>query len=584
MRIALTFAARGTGPAEDLEADTTATVELFAGALAKLGHDVERIDITGSPARVIARLEATPPDLVVNLAEGARGRTRDALFPAIFEELNLPCVGPDTATLCLFAEKLAKGASLEDTMRALVKSACKRFGLAERPDAPRRPKKALRVGLTFNMKREAGDDEAEFDSPKTIAAIAAAIESYGHIVVPLEADADLPMSLAGAHPDVVFNVAEGRRGRGREAQVPALCEMLGIPYTGSDPTTLAICLDKSLAKQILRAAGIDTANWQLLSTGREKLRTFRYPVIVKPNAEGTSKGITGASVVTDEAGVRAAARVLIDRYGQPALVEEYIRGREFTVGLLGDRRPRVLPIMEVIFVNPPDPPCLRLRREAVGHAARPLRVPGEPHARRAAPRREGRSRHVHRARLPGRGAHRPPHGGRRHTLRDRGQPAPRARPQFLGSLRHRECTRAWITTPSSGRSWPARSSGRSRAARRPRPRRPAPARAPRAPSPHPHRPPAPRRCHPRPTSPQRRLHRCCPRPSRDDRDEDKDQARDPSPNRARGKVEVQIQSACRRAGARPPACVRAHLHARLHARRHAPHRGSHEGRGAPSHP
>ena len=356
MRIALTFSARGTGPAEDPDADTTATVELFAAAFAKLGHDVERIDITGSPARVIARLEATPPDLVVNLAEGARGRTRDALFPAIFEELGLPCVGADTATLCLFAEKLAKGASLEETLRALVKAACKRFGLTEKSDAARRPKKALRVGLTFNMKREAGDDEAEFDSPKTIAAISAAIESYGHIVVPLEADADLPMSLAGAHPDVVFNVAEGRRGRGREAQVPALCEMLGIPYTGSDPTTLAICLDKSLAKQILRAADIDTANWQLLTTGKEKLRPFRFPVIVKPNAEGTSKGITGASVVTDEAGIRAAARVLIDRYGQPALVEEYIRGREFTVGLLGDKRPRVLPIMEVLFVNPTEHP------------------------------------------------------------------------------------------------------------------------------------------------------------------------------------------------------------------------------------
>ncbi|MFO0593417.1 MAG: ATP-grasp domain-containing protein [Polyangiaceae bacterium] len=356
MRIALTFSARGPSPADDDTTDTTATVEMFASAFAKLGHEVDRIDVTGSPARVIARLEAMAPDLIVNLAEAARSRPRDALFPAIFEELGIPCVGDDTWTLCLFAEKLAKGASLEDTLRSLIKASCKRFNIAEKPDAPRRPKKALRVGLVFNMKREAGDDEAEFDSPRTIQAIHQAIESFGHTVVPLEADADLPMSLAGAHPDIVFNVAEGRRGRGREAQVPALCEMLGIPYTASDPTTLAICLDKSLAKQILRAAEIDTAAWQLLTTGREKLRPMRYPVIVKPNAEGTSKGITGASVVHDEAGIRAAARDLIDRYGQPALVEEYIRGREFTVGVLGDRRPRVLPIMEVIFVNMPDLP------------------------------------------------------------------------------------------------------------------------------------------------------------------------------------------------------------------------------------
>ncbi len=356
MRIALTFAARGSGPVEDPDTDATAAVELFASGLGKLGHEVERIDVRGSPARVIARLEASPPDLVVNLAEGAMSRTRDDLYTAIFEELNLPCVGADTRTLCLFTEKLARGASLEDALRDLVKKACKRFNLPEKPESPKRQKRALRVGLTFNVKREHGDEEAEFDSPKTIDAIAAALESYGHTVVHLEADADLPMSLAGALPDVVFNVAEGHRGRGREAQVPALCEMLGIPYTGSDPTTLAICLDKSLAKQILRAAGIDTPAWQLLTTGREKLRPMRYPVIVKPNAEGTSKGITGASVVMDEAGVRAAARVLIDRYGQPALVEEYIRGREFTVGLLGDKRPRVLPIMEVIFVGSPDLP------------------------------------------------------------------------------------------------------------------------------------------------------------------------------------------------------------------------------------
>lgn len=353
MRIALTFAARGPGRAGEPEVDTTATLEVLATTLARLGHQVERIDVSGSPARVIARLEATPPDLVVNLAVGQRGRSPDPLFPGLFEELGLPCVGPDTAMMCLFIEKLAKGASLEDAVRQLVKQACKKLGLTELPEgAPKKPKKSLRVGLTFNMRRDAGEDEAEFDSPKTIQAIAAALESYGHTVVPFEADVDLPMSLSAAAVDVVFNVAEGRRGRGREAQVPALCEMLGIPYTGSDPTTLAICLDKGLAKQILQAAGVETPDWQIMETGREKLRPLRYPVIVKPNAEGTSKGITSASVVNDEAGARAAARLLIERYGQPAILEEYIVGRELTVGLLGERRPRVLPIMEVVFVNP----------------------------------------------------------------------------------------------------------------------------------------------------------------------------------------------------------------------------------------
>ncbi|MEZ4302623.1 MAG: ATP-grasp domain-containing protein [Polyangiaceae bacterium] len=125
----------------------------------------------------------------------------------------------------------------------------------------------------------------------------------------------------------------------------------GDPVRGPDPTTLSICLAKNLSKQILRAAGIGTPEWQLLTTGKEKLKTFRYPVIVKPNAEGTSKGITEASVVHDEAGVRAAAKVLVERYGQPALVEEYIVGRELTVGLLGEKRPRALPIMEIVFVG-----------------------------------------------------------------------------------------------------------------------------------------------------------------------------------------------------------------------------------------
>jgi D-alanine-D-alanine ligase len=126
---------------------------------------------------------------------------------------------------------------------------------------------------------------------------------------------------------------------------------MNIPYTGSDPATLSLCLDKGLGKRLLREQGIETPAFQVLITGREKLRPFRYPVIVKPNAEGTSKGITRKSVVDDEAGVRTAARELIDRYDQPALVEEYITGREFTVGLLGDRRPRVLPAMEVIFLR-----------------------------------------------------------------------------------------------------------------------------------------------------------------------------------------------------------------------------------------
>jgi D-alanine-D-alanine ligase len=143
-------------------------------------------------------------------------------------------------------------------------------------------------------------------------------------------------------------------GRSREAQVPSLCELRGIPYTGSDSATLSLCLDKALTKRLL--VDVDTPAFQVLTTGREKLRAFRYPVIVKPNAEGTSKGITRKSVCDDEAKLREVARELIERYGQPALVEEYVSGRELTVGLLGERRPRVLPPMEVVFLKQSDRP------------------------------------------------------------------------------------------------------------------------------------------------------------------------------------------------------------------------------------
>ena len=166
-----------------------------------------------------------------------------------------------------------------------------------------------------------------------------------------EADAELPRQLMQTPVDLVFNIAEGVAGRNREAAVPALCELMGIPYTGSDAATLSIALDKALSKRVLLQHGILTAEFQVMETGRERLSSkLKFPLIVKPNQEGSSKGVSAsASVVDDEEGLRAVVRELIDRYRQPALIEVYIPGREFTVGLLGDRRPRVLPPMEILF-------------------------------------------------------------------------------------------------------------------------------------------------------------------------------------------------------------------------------------------
>ena len=149
---------------------------------------------------------------------------------------------------------------------------------------------------------------------------------------------------------MVFNIAEGCRGRNREAQVPALCEVLDLPCTGSDAAALAVSLDKALAKRLLVQAKVRTPRFVLFTTGRERLpRSLRFPLIAKPNAEGTSKGLGPDSVVDDEESLRRLVGRLIERYRQPVIVEEYIAGRELTVAILGSPEPRALPPMEVVF-------------------------------------------------------------------------------------------------------------------------------------------------------------------------------------------------------------------------------------------
>ena len=230
-----------------------------------------------------------------------------------------------------------------------------------KPPARRTSKRGgqLRVGLTYNLRRVAvveGDSEAEFDTPTTIEALGSAILGQGHDVVPLEADADLPMKLRDARVDLVFNIAEGLAGINREAQVPALCELMGIEYTGSDAACMAVTLNKSTAKRLCAQDGILTPAFTVLYTGKEKLaKNFSFPAIVKPIAEGSSKGIQEKQVVEDETVLRRVAHALIRRYRQPVLVEAFLPGREFTVAMLGERKPRVMPIMEIVFTDKDDP-------------------------------------------------------------------------------------------------------------------------------------------------------------------------------------------------------------------------------------
>jgi D-alanine-D-alanine ligase len=274
-------------------------------------------------------------------------------------EVNaLPSLEPGAS---LYAATAREGLDYRETLHAIVESAARRQGLVVKPGARRRrPADPLRIGFTFNVKRvdsKAGNDaEAEYDAPETIDAIRDALESYGQVTL-FEADAELPRQLMQTPVDLVFNIAEGLAGRNREAAVPALCELLGIPYTGSDAATLSIALDKALSKRVIMQHGILTADFQLMETGRERLSSkLKFPLIVKPNAEGSSKGVSAsASVVDDEESLRAVVRELIDRYRQPALVEVYVPGREFTVGVLGDRRPRVLPPMEILFKDKANP-------------------------------------------------------------------------------------------------------------------------------------------------------------------------------------------------------------------------------------
>ncbi len=204
----------------------------------------------------------------------------------------------------------------------------------------------MRIGLTYNLKPEgaAGDRFEEFDSLETIEALEGALRACGHDPVRLGWGVQMLDALAAAPVDGVFNLAEGVGGRGRESQVPATLEMLGIPCTGSDPVAIGMTLDKALGKLMAKAHGIPTAPWVVSTTRQpDNLTTLRYPLFAKPAAEGSSMGITTKSLCRDEAELRdAVARV--GAYG-PVLVEEYLPGNEYTVGILDGE---VIAVMQVV--------------------------------------------------------------------------------------------------------------------------------------------------------------------------------------------------------------------------------------------
>lgn len=216
-------------------------------------------------------------------------------------------------------------------------------------------RRRLRVGITYNLRRDFScredqpiDSYEEFDSEETIDAIREVLQSDGHEVFKLGGDIGLLDRLRTSSPDIVFNIAEGMGGRNREAHIPALLEFLNIPYTGSDPLTLCLTLDKAMAKKVVRSDGIPTPGFKKIEAieDLENLE-LHYPLFVKLCYEGSSKGVRLDSKISDPSTLREKVKWLLETYGPPVLVEEFVSGPEFTVGILGNSDPMILGVMQI---------------------------------------------------------------------------------------------------------------------------------------------------------------------------------------------------------------------------------------------
>jgi D-alanine-D-alanine ligase len=221
----------------------------------------------------------------------------------------------------------------------------------------------VRIGFTYDLKDDylalglAEHEVAEFDTASTIDAIAGALTELGHEVERIGHVRALAARLvAGWRCDLVFNIAEGVAGFGREAQIPALLEAYGIPYTFSDPLVCALTLHKGMAKHVARGCGVPTPGFVLVTTPAEAAAvTLPLPLFAKPVAEGSSKGITAKSLVKSRAALVEVCTELLAQYRQPVLVEEFLPGREFTVGVLGTGgSARALATLEVLLLGPAD--------------------------------------------------------------------------------------------------------------------------------------------------------------------------------------------------------------------------------------
>lgn len=224
----------------------------------------------------------------------------------------------------------------------------------------------MRIGLAYDLKEAINleinspeDALEEYDSSETVELIGTALESAGHSLVKLGGGAEFLLNILRERVDLVFNIAEGRGNcQSREAQVPGVLEMLNIPYSGSNPQCLAICLDKPLTKQLVKAAGISTPAWRVIDNLEQlsavSWHRLAYPAIIKPAYEGSSKGIRVSSLASSPEEATQVISQLLKCYQQPVMVEEFIPGDEVTVGIIGNTPPTVLGMMRILPRNRAD--------------------------------------------------------------------------------------------------------------------------------------------------------------------------------------------------------------------------------------
>lgn len=213
----------------------------------------------------------------------------------------------------------------------------------------------MKLGLVYDLRDDylalgfSDEETAEFDSLVTIDALDAALSRQGWNVIRVGRGLELAKRLAaGERFDMVFSIAEGLKGRSREAQVPALCELYDQPYVFSDPLTMAATLDKPVAKRIVRDHGIPTAPFAMIESATASLAGVMFPAFLKPVAEGTGKGCSGKSRVETKSALRAEASRMLKTFRQPVLAESYLPGREFTVGIVGTgAQAKVIAVLEL---------------------------------------------------------------------------------------------------------------------------------------------------------------------------------------------------------------------------------------------